>query len=123
MSSSAAASSTKITLETKRAFRQRRRWRQRCCWACRTAHKAKYPRCRSLSFSLHLANSQRNNPRTSRPSHTVLYSYNNNFRLRTRRFLCAYWQPLVSSYLATPPPCLPHPTTRRQSTQPQTLTI
>jgi len=82
MSSLAAASSTKITLETKRAFRRRRRCRHR--WRVVVA----------FAVVVAVAVAGRATPHTDK----------NNFRLRTRRFLCANWQPLGSTYNCCLPP-------------------
>lgn len=89
MSSLAAASSTKITLETKRAFRRRRRCRHRCCWACATPTHTPH-----AVAAAQVPSSNPNNDNDSNNKH--------NFRLRTRRFLCANWQPLGSTYNCSP---------------------
>lgn len=94
MSSLAAASSTKITLETKRAFRRRRRCRHRCCWACAT------PTPHAVAAA-QVPSSNPNNDNNDNNKH--------NFRLRTRRFLCANWQPLGSTYNCFPSPPPPSP--------------
>lgn len=91
MSSLAAASSTKITLETKRAFRRRRRCRHRCCWACATPTPTPIPHAVAAA---QVPSSNPNNDSNSNNKH--------NFRLRTRRFLCANWQPLGSTYNCSP---------------------
>lgn len=94
MSSLAAASSTKITLETKRAFRRRRRCRHHCCWACATPTHTP-----PAVAAAQVPSSNPNNDNDSNNKH--------NFRLRTRRFLCANWQPLGSTYNCSPSPSLP----------------
>lgn len=93
MSSLAAASSTKITLETKRAFRRRRRCRHRCCWACATPTPTPTP------HAVAAAQVPSSNPYNDSNSNS---NNKHNFRLRTRRFLCANWQPLGSTYNCSP---------------------